>query len=120
MRHTDIMVIVISCHLLADEDQWRLNLPNELHFQKESNVFLKMRGATGDFFIDTITGELMTTNDNDQPISSALMTMTDDDMNDKDIGALPTTNANVVAASKLTFKNNGELAAAIGGGNGNI
>ena len=50
-----------------------------------------MRGATGEFFISAIIGDLMTTNDNDQPISLVLMTMTNDVTDDDDNEALPTT-----------------------------
>jgi len=77
--------------MATDEDWWRIKLPNELFFQQQSDVFLEMRGATGEFFISAIIGDLMTTNDNDQPISLVLMTMTNDVTDDDDNEALPTT-----------------------------
>jgi len=44
--------------------------------KNKSDIFLEMRGATGEFFIGTIISGLMITHDNDQPISLALMMMT--------------------------------------------
>lgn len=48
-----------------------------------------MRSATVEFFISTIFSDPMTTDDDDQPISLATMSMTNDVTNDNDNQALP-------------------------------